>query len=95
MSLKIARLTITFQLPGSSSLKDKRRRLRPLKDKFGSRANMAVSETGYHDQWGRSEWQFIVIGDSSRLIEADCSKIEEFCHQLDSYVVAIEREYLH
>ncbi len=95
MPLKIARLTVTFQLPGCHSLKDKRRRLRPLKDKFGSHTNMAVSEADYHDQWGRGAWEFIVIGQNSRLIEAECSKIEDFCHQLDAYVVSFERDYLH
>jgi hypothetical protein len=94
MTLKVALLTLSFQLPGCHSLKDKRRRLKPLRDKFGSRPHIAVSETDFQDQWGRGAWQFVVIGDNLRFIDSECGRIEDACHQLDAYVVDRRREYL-
>lgn len=84
--MSIVELTISFQLPGCASLKEKRSRLRRLSDRFGRDPNIAVSESDFHDQWQRACWTFVIIGNDRRFIAARCSAIENFCHQLDAYV---------
>lgn len=90
----ILRLTLSFQLPGCRSLKEKRSRLKTLRDRFGSSAHIAVAETDRQNEHGFACWQFIIISGDRGMIDAECSRIETFCQQLDAYVVACDREYL-
>ena len=60
--MHIALLTITFQLPGCRSLKEKRRRLRRLADHFGRNTRIAVTESDFHDIHDRGQWSFAIIG---------------------------------
>ncbi|KJS10006.1 MAG: hypothetical protein VR73_00240 [Gammaproteobacteria bacterium BRH_c0] len=87
-------LTITFQLPGCASLKEKRARLRRLADHFGRDSNIAVTESDFHDQWQRGQWSFVIVGENQRIIEARSAAIETYCHQLDAYVTNSQRQLL-
>ena len=42
---------IELELPGSRSLKDKRRAVRSIVDKVRSRFNVAIAEVGRNDSW--------------------------------------------
>lgn len=92
--MHIVELAVTFQLPGCDSLKEKRRRLRSLADRFGRDNHTAVCESGFHDHWGRAEWRFLVIGNAMPAIERQCQRIEEHCHGLDAYITDLQRENL-
>ncbi len=92
--MPVMQLTVDFQLPGCGSLKEKRARLRRLADTFGRDTQVAVTESGYHDQWQRAQWTFVVVGGDRRVIEARCAAIENFCHQLDAYVTDARRSEL-
>lgn len=87
-------LTINFQLPGCTSLKEKRGRLRRLADHFGRDSAIAVTESNFHDQWQRGQWSFVIVGENNRIIEARSAAIETFCHQLDAYVIDCHRHWL-
>ncbi len=93
--MKILCLILDFSLPGCRSLKEKRRRVRKLKDRFGATPNIAVTESGFHDQPDRSQWSFVVIGRDLRLIDAECQKIELYCHSfVEGYVINSLRQQL-
>lgn len=93
--MRILRLTITFQLPACHSLKDKRRRLQGLRDRFGSKPNVAVSESDWHDVHDRAQWTFVVIGENPRVVEATQDSILTYASQsLDAIVTHSDREYL-
>lgn len=75
--MHIALLTLKFHLPGCSSLKEKRHRLMSLRDKYGKIANIAVSESQYHDNHQSAEWSFVVVSSDKAMIEKQISQIEQ------------------
>lgn len=93
--MRILRLTIAFQLPACRSLKDKRRRLQGLRDRFGSKPNVAASESAWHDSHDRAQWTFVVVGESQAVLEATQESILSYARQyLDAVVIDSAREYL-
>lgn len=91
----ILRQTISFQLPACRSLKDKRRRLQGLRDRFGGKPNIAASESDWHDVHDRAQWTFVVIGENQRVAEAVQESILSYASQyLDAVVTHSAREYL-
>jgi uncharacterized protein len=93
--VRILRLTIAFHLPACRSLKDKRRRLQGLRDRFGSKPNVAASESNWHDLHDRAQWTFVVVGESQAVLEATQESILSYASQyLDAVVVDSAREYL-
>ncbi len=44
-------LTLHVHFPGCSSLKEKRRRLKPLLNRLHKEFNISVAEVGYQDVW--------------------------------------------
>jgi uncharacterized protein YlxP (DUF503 family) len=49
MSLGV--LTLKIHIPGCSSLKEKRRRLKPLLTRLHREFNLSVTESDHHDVW--------------------------------------------
>lgn len=93
--MHIALLTMTFQLPGCQSLKEKRGRLLGIKERFGKLAHLAVSESDYHDVWDRSQWAFLSIGRERGQVDRAFAAIESFASQeLDAVIVDVQREWL-
>lgn len=87
-------LTIDFQLPGCDSLKQKRQRLSGLKDRFGKRPHIAVSESDYADSLQQAQWQFVVIGPRS-VVEPSLTEIERHCAMdVDAVIHDVQREFL-
>ena len=92
MTLRIKVLTLDFQLPGCRSLKDKRRRLRGLKDRFGKTSNLAVTESDYHDHHQSAQWSFVAIGRDGQGLDKLLDDVESYCHsELDANIVSSER----
>lgn len=54
-SIIVGVLTFTLLIPGSGSLKEKRRVVRSFKDRLRSRFNVSVAETGSQNLWQRAE----------------------------------------
>jgi len=93
--MHLAVLTLVFQLPGCSSLKEKRHRLLGIKDKFGKIANVAVSEANYHDNLRRAEWHFAVLSQDKTIVEQQIAHIENFAStELDAVLEKAHREWL-
>lgn len=93
--MHIALLTMTFQLPACESLKEKRGRLRGMKDRFGKLSNLAVSETGFHDVLDRAQWSFLSIGSDRAQIDQIFSSVELYAStELDAVVTDVHREWL-
>lgn len=93
--MHIARLLLDIQLPGCRSLKDKRGRLRHIKDKFGTDPNTAISESAFHDRHDCAQWCFVTIGGDKTIVLAQLQRIEDHVHQhIDGYVTRSERDLL-
>lgn len=51
IAMKVAVLLMHLQIPGSDSLKAKRRRLKPLLSRLQKEFNVSAAEVDYHDLW--------------------------------------------
>lgn len=92
--MQIGVLTLDFHLEGCRSLKEKRQRLKGLRDRFGRLSNVAVCESDYPDQWDRAQWSFVCVGPNKAVVQSTCATIEEHAHQLDAVLYQQQLEYL-
>ncbi len=70
MAAAIGLLELDILIPGSTSLKDKRKVIRSLKDKLRERYNVSVAEVDYQDLVGRCHLAVVTVA-------PDCSKAQE------------------
>jgi len=92
--IHIAVLTLRLHLEGCSSLKEKRRRLTGLRDRFGRQPNMAVCESDLQDVWQQAEWTFVAVGGSRSMTDRLIAEVETFVSEtLDARVTSRELEY--
>ena len=93
--MNIGRLTVSFYLHGCRSLKDKRRRLSKLKDKFGKQTNLAACESDWADQHQRGQWSFVAVAADSVVVERSLAQVERYVTtDIDGEVVNLQREWL-
>ena len=93
--MRIGVLALDFQLAGCASLKEKRRRLSRLRDKFGRITNLAVCETGYQDVHQRARWSVVAVADSSRVVEQSLAQVERWAAEaVDATIVDVDREII-
>ena len=93
--MHIVILSLTFALPGCSSLKEKRQRMGGLHARFGNTPSVAVCESSERDRHEASEWTFVIVGLSKREVESQCSQIEEKIERIvDARVMNVEREFV-
>lgn len=67
-----------LHLPGSRSLKDKRRVVKSLVDRIHQRYRVSVAETGFHDLHQRAEISMAAVTNG----EAEMEKLMEEIHGL-------------
>lgn len=88
-------MEIDIQLPGCRSLKEKRRRLRGLKDRFGVDSTTAVSESGHHDNYQLARWTVVVVANDEGLIQSRLRAIEDYIHNnIDGFITRSEWQYI-
>ena len=93
--MHIAILTLTFSLPGCSSLKEKRQRMGGLHARFGNTPSVAVCESAERDQHDASEWTFVIVGLSKREVESQCSQLEvKIERTVDARMMNVMREFI-
>ena len=72
-------LNLDFHINGSHSLKEKRKFLRQLKDKYGHITNIAVCECDFQDSWQRGGLAFVCTSTDKAVVESTLSKIKSYC----------------
>lgn len=88
-------LAVTFHLPGCRSLKDKRRALSGLRDRFGKQTNMAVCESDFQNEHQRAQWTFIAASSDSSVVDSMLNAVNDFLDsEIDAVVVDVAREEL-
>lgn len=91
--MHLAICTITLQLYGILSLKDKRRVLKSLLTRLPRQFNVAVAEIDYHDQWQTAVICLVTVGNDRAylhgLLERSVSWIEQnrFELTIESYSI--------
>ncbi len=76
--MTVGLLTMDIRVPGSRSLKDKRRVIKSLKEQLRNRYNCSVAEIGYKEQWARAEIVAAVVGDDSQFVNTQLNEILRF-----------------
>ncbi|MEM6710020.1 MAG: DUF503 domain-containing protein [Pseudomonadota bacterium] len=85
-------LRIEFRLGGCRSLKEKRQRLRGLRDRFGKQPNLAVVESNYADSHRRAQWSFVAAASALEVVEKQLAEIERHISiGVDAEIVSIRR----
>lgn len=93
--MNVRLLTVDFRLGGCRSLKEKRQRLKGLKEKFGRAPNVAVCESDYQDVHQRAQWSFIAAaasGDVAERMLADILQSIEL--SVDAELIGVAQETL-
>lgn len=91
--LHIGVLSLDFHLPGCASLKDKRRRLVRLREKFGRNANLAVCESDCQGSHRRARWDVLAVAGDAVVVERALADVERWVGEcLDAEVVGLARE---
>ena len=93
--MRACRLTIDFHLGGCRSLKEKRQRLKGLRDRFGRAVNVAVCESDHQDAHQRSQWSFIASAADVGVVERTLAEVERTIQfTVDAELVNVQREWL-
>ncbi|MCM8767778.1 MAG: DUF503 domain-containing protein [Candidatus Omnitrophica bacterium] len=71
--------TLKFEviIPGSTSLKDKRRVIQSIQNKIKSKFNVSIAEVDYQDKWQRAVIGLCIVNSEKKEIENICEKIKE------------------
>ena len=76
--MTVGLLQIDLRVPGSRSLKDKRRVVKGLKQQMRNRYNCSVAEIDFKDLWSRARLAVSVVGDDSRFVNTQLNEIVRF-----------------
>ncbi len=79
--MPVGLLTLHCLLPGCTSLKEKRGRIKPILARLHREFNLSTAETGHQDAWQEAELSFAVVS-------SDAVNIERVLQQAASYVEA-------
>ena len=93
--LRSCLLQLELYFNGCRSLKEKRRRLKGLRDRVGRAVNVAVCESGHQDSHQRSEWSVIAAAADAVVVERMLAEIERTVQfSVDAELVGVQREWL-
>lgn len=95
MRVKCCLLQLDFYFGGCRSLKEKRRRLKGLRDRLGRMVNVAVCESGHQDSHQRSEWSVVAAAADAVVVEQILAEVERTVQlAVDGELVGTRREWL-
>ena len=93
--MNVCLLTVDFRLGGCRSLKEKRQRLKGLRERFGKTTNVAVCESGFQDVLQRAQWSFVAAAASGDVAERVLSEIlQTIQFSVDAELIGVQRESL-
>ena len=93
--MNVSLLTVNFRLGGCRSLKEKRQRLKGIRERFGRSTSVAVCESGYQDSHHRAEWTFVAAASGGDVVERSLEDIVRNLQlSVDAEVIDVQRERL-
>lgn len=88
-------LSIRLIIPGSHSLKDKRRALRSIKDRLRTGFNVSVAEVDCQDVWQTAVLAVAAVGADRGVVEGILDNVSKLVRQgRDVDVVKMDKEFL-
>jgi hypothetical protein len=88
-SIWVGLLRLVFIVPGSRSLKDKRRVVHQIRDRIRSRCALSVAEVGYLDDRMRCVMAVTMVSSDQPLIQ---STLDGLAHEIEQWGSAIVEE---
>lgn len=85
--MRIELMTVKLFLPMVHSLKEKRSRVKKIREKWGKIKHLAVAESDYLDLWQISLWSFVAISSDKKMIDKTFAEIEQYMRHDGEYVV--------
>lgn len=76
--MTVGLLQLIIVIPGSNSLKDKRRVLLSLKDRLKKRYNISVAEVDYHDKWQKAAVAIAKVDKEHQMVDRAFNNIIEY-----------------
>jgi uncharacterized protein YlxP (DUF503 family) len=73
--MPIGILTIHLIIPGCSSLKEKRRHLKPLLHRIHREFNVSIAEISLQDAWAESKVTAVNVCNDAKYIQSELNKI--------------------
>jgi hypothetical protein len=94
--MPIGLLTLHIHLPGCSSLKEKRSRIKPLLARLRREFNISVAEMDYLDAWQESLIACVLVSNDHRVAQSSLQHISNWIEDNwpDIYVAADQIEIL-
>ena len=80
-------LTVQLQLPGCSSLKEKRGRLKPLLARLQRQFNVSAAEMDHLDAWGEAVIACALVGNDSVHVQRS---LQQVAHWIESSWLDVE-----
>ncbi len=74
--MALGMMVVQFRLSGCRSLKEKRRRLSGIRQRYGRFSHLAVCESAYQDDHKLGEWQFVALGSDAGFVERALQAVE-------------------
>ena len=93
--MNVRLMTIDFHLHGCRSLKEKRQRLKGMRERFGKLPNVAVCESNYQDVHQRAQWSFVATAANGDVAENSLSEIlSSIEFSVDAELIDVAQETL-
>lgn len=88
-------IILELKIPHSHSLKEKRRQIKSLKDRLGSRFNASVAEIDALDNWQRAVIGICMISNDRSYLDKQYSLIEtQVLEYTELELIAMTRQWL-
>lgn len=87
--MRVVALEVDFRIPGSDSLKAKRKVVKSLKDRIRARYPVAVAETGDQDLHARAMLGVAAVGGEGGILERTIDEIQRMLES-DPRIVVVE-----
>lgn len=93
--VKACLLRVDLHFGGCRSLKEKRQRLKGLRERLGRATNVAVCESGGQNAHQHSEWSIIVTAADAVVVEKTLADLERAVQlSVDGALLGVRREWL-
>ena len=76
--MKVGILRVEFIVPGPSSLKEKRRVVKSLKERLRSRFNVSAAEVDHQDLWQRGALGIAAVGSDGKIVASVLDQVLRF-----------------
>jgi uncharacterized protein YlxP (DUF503 family) len=88
-------LVVDCRIPQVHTLKEKRSVIKRLTEKFRSKLNASIAETGCLDEWQRSILSIAMVSSSTRYLQQQLARVEQLLLEVHEIsVIKIEQHWI-